>query len=54
MKKVRSSADMSKSVVKTGSRNVSADPNKKRFIKRDNPVLGKPVEDGDDIMIKFD
>ena len=53
MKKVRSSADMSKRVVSYGTRNVSADPNKKRVIKRNNPTLGKPVEDGDDLMIKF-
>lgn len=53
MKKVRSSADMSKRLLKTGSHNVKADPNKRRYQKRDVQMLGKAVKDGDDIMIKF-
>ncbi len=53
MRKVSSSAAMSKGVVKRGIRIVKPDPNKRREVKRNNPVLLRPVDDGDDFMIKF-
>lgn len=53
MRKVRSTSEMSKGVRKGTVRVASADPTRKKFIKRDNPQLGKPVEDDDDLMIKF-
>lgn len=53
MKKVSSSAAMSKGIVKRGIRIVKPDPNKRREVKRNNPVLLRPVDDGDDFMIKF-
>lgn len=53
MRKASSSADMSKSVVKRGTRIVKPDPQKRREIKRNNPVLLRPVDDGDEFMIKF-
>lgn len=51
MKKVRTSSAMSSGVRKSNTRVSSIDPTKKPGKK--NPLLGKPVEDDDDIMIKF-
>lgn len=54
MKKVKSSADMSKAVRKAAPRVVAPDPNKKKAVKLVNTVLGGPVEKDDDVIIKFD
>ena len=51
MKKVRTSSAMSSGVRKSNTRVSSVDTSKKSTKK--NPLLGKPVEDDDDIMIKF-
>lgn len=39
--------------VMNNTKNLASAP-KKKPEKRDNPVLGTPVDDGEEIMIKFD
>ena len=57
MKKVKSSANMSKGVLKKSARTSSPDLSKKRFTKKKEVVLSTPLKttDGeDDFIIKFD
>lgn len=44
---------MSASVRKTGTKVSAPDPSKRRFVKRNNPVLGNAVENDSDILISF-
>lgn len=52
-KGVSSSAEMSRKIVKRSTRTTAVDHGKKRHTKRVDPVLGKPVNDGDELLIKF-
>lgn len=55
MKRVKSSAEMSKSVTKRNVRNSNIDwTRKKQLPAIKDELIGKPVKKGSDIIIKFD